>query len=183
MVLPFLNVTKSLERGFKHIGSLVEERKRLEERYGKDFQDRPVRCVFFSAMTPLGSFREQNDILTWLAEISKGRELTTREMTSCILIMNFVAIHTTTMARKPTVAHKSMLTLLQVVTHSIYDLAAHPEYIQPLRQEIEAVLKEEGWSKDSVAKMSKLDSFIKETMRLAPIGACTCIVFRHYYLL
>ena len=109
MVLPFLNVTKSLERGFKHIGSLVEERKRLEERYGKDFQDRPVRCVFFSAMTPLGSFREQNDILTWLAEISKGRELTTREMTSCILIMNFVAIHTTTMARKPTVAHKTFI--------------------------------------------------------------------------
>jgi len=62
-------------------------------------------------------------------------------------------------------------------------LAAHQEYLQPLREEIEAVIKEEGWSKAAVAKMTKLDSFIKETMRFVPIGACTYTVFHHYCLL
>jgi len=62
-------------------------------------------------------------------------------------------------------------------------LAAHPEFLKPLRQEIETVIKKEGWSKAAVAKMTKLDSFIKETMRVAPIGACTYTVFRRYCLL
>ncbi|KAF8330123.1 cytochrome P450 [Amanita rubescens] len=142
IVAPFLNAAKGLKRGLKHIGPLVKEREGLEARYGKDWQDRP------------------NDILTWLVEISKGEEWTAREITSCILLINFAAIHTTTLARKPT-----------TVTHSIYDLAAHPEYLQPLRQEIKAAIEEEGWSKAAVSKMTKLDSFIKETMRIAPIGA------------
>jgi hypothetical protein len=85
----------------------VKEREGLEARYGKDWQDRPVRRIFFSLMTPsLRRFREQNDVLTWLFEISKGEEWTAQEITSCILIINFAAIHTTTLARKPTVAHK-----------------------------------------------------------------------------
>ncbi|KAF8330121.1 cytochrome P450 [Amanita rubescens] len=129
IVAPFLNVTKGIKRGLRHIGPLVKEREGLEARYGKDWQDRP------------------NDVLTWLVEISKGQEpWTIREITSCILIINFAAIHTTT-------------------------LAPHPEYLQPLRQEIKAAIEEEGWSKAAVSKMTKLDSFIKETMRVAPIGA------------
>ncbi|KAF8330122.1 cytochrome P450 [Amanita rubescens] len=162
IVARFLNSAKGLKRGLRHIGPLVKEREGLETRYGKDWQDRPVRRIFFSPMTPsLRSFREQNDILTWLVEISKGQEpWTAREITSCILLINFAAIRTTTLARKQT-----------AVTHSIYDLAAHPEYLQPLRQEIKAAVEEEGWSKAAVAKMTKLDSFIKETMRIAPIGA------------
>ena len=111
MVLPFLSVSKSLKRGMKHIVPLVEERKGLEERYGSDWQDRPVWRIFFSPTTSLRSF-QQNDILTWLGEISKGQESTVRRITSCILLLNLAAIHTTTMARKPTIAHKSLLTLL-----------------------------------------------------------------------
>jgi cytochrome P450 len=55
-------------------------------------------------------------------------------------------------------------------------LATYPEYVQPLREEIEAVIQEQGWSKASVAKMTKLDSFVKETMRLSPIAACTYLI-------
>jgi hypothetical protein len=62
-------------------------------------------------------------------------------------------------------------------------LAAHPEYVQPLRQEIKTVIEEEGWSKAAVSKMTKLDSFIKETMRVAPIGACMYTLVHHYCLL
>ena len=42
----------------------------------------------------------QNDVLSWLVEISKGRELPLEDITLFILFINFVAIHTTTMARK-----------------------------------------------------------------------------------
>ena len=70
----------------------------------------------------------------------------------------------------------------QTVTHSLYNLATHPEYVQPLREEIEAVIQEQGWSKASVANMTKLDSFVKETMRLSPIAACTYLIWYSHLL-
>ena len=48
----------------------------------------------------------------------------------------------------------------------LYRLLANPEYIEPLRQEIEAVVAEEGWSKAGMDKMYKIDSFIRETQRI-----------------
>ena len=55
-------------------------------------------------------------------------------------------------------------------THAIYNLAAHPEYTQPLREEIEGIVATDGWTKASVMKMRKLDSFLKESMRMHPLG-------------
>jgi len=73
------------------------------------------------------------------------------------------AIHTTTMA----------------TTAAIYDLAAHPEYIPLLRDEIEQVLNEDGndvdgagfkkLKKSSMPKLWKLDSFLKESQRFTPV--------------
>ncbi len=40
-----------------------------------------------------------------------------------------------------------------------------------MRKEVEAVIQEEGWSKASVSKLRKLDSFIKESLRLSPLDA------------
>jgi cytochrome P450 len=48
----------------------------------------------------------------------------------------------------------------------MYDLAAYPHHVAELRQEVETVISQEGLSKDSLEKMYKLDSFIKETLRL-----------------
>ena len=39
--------------------------------------------------------------------------------------------------------------------------------MEPLREEVESIIAEEGWSKASIGKMRKLDSFLKESMRLA----------------
>ena len=39
--------------------------------------------------------------------------------------------------------------------------------MEPLRAEVESIIAEEGWSKASIGKMRKLDSFLKESMRLA----------------
>ncbi|KAH9975529.1 cytochrome P450 [Lactifluus volemus] len=58
------------------------------------------------------------------------------------------------------------LTLTQV----LYRLLSHPECIQPLREEVEAVVAEEGWTKAAMDKMFKIDSFIRETQRLDGIN-------------
>jgi len=48
----------------------------------------------------------------------------------------------------------------------LYRLLAHPEYIEPLREEVNAVFREEGWTKAGIDKMYKIDSFLRETQRL-----------------
>jgi hypothetical protein len=48
----------------------------------------------------------------------------------------------------------------------LYRLLAHPEYIEPLRQEVDAVITEEGWTKAAIDKMHKIDSFLRETQRI-----------------
>ena len=55
------------------------------------------------------------------------------------------------------------------MTQVLYRLLAHPEYIEPLRQEVDAVISEEGWTKDGIDKMHKIDSFLRETQRLGGI--------------
>ena len=41
-----------------------------------------------------------------------------------------------------------------------------PEYIEPLREEVESIVKEQGWTKASIFNMRKLDSFLREAQRL-----------------
>jgi len=53
--------------------------------------------------------------------------------------------------------------------HAFYYLAAFPEYMQPLREEVEAVVQSEGWTKAGLDQMHKLDSFIRESQRLHPV--------------
>ena len=48
----------------------------------------------------------------------------------------------------------------------LYRLLANPEYIEPLRQEVEAIVTEKGWTKAGMDKMYKIDSFIRETQRV-----------------
>ncbi|OHX00283.1 cytochrome p450 oxidoreductase [Colletotrichum incanum] len=64
------------------------------------------------------------------------------------------------------------------VTRAMYDMATRPEYFAPLRQEIEDVLLQDGFTVDdkgrrimqraSYVKLRKLDSFLRESMRLCP---------------
>lgn len=43
--------------------------------------------------------------------------------------------------------------------------------MQPLREEVEAIVGEEGWSKAALDKMRKVDSFLKENQRLKGTGS------------
>jgi hypothetical protein len=52
----------------------------------------------------------------------------------------------------------------------LFDLASHREYIQPLREEVEKTIADLGWTKEAMARMVKLDSFLKESSRLGGVG-------------
>jgi hypothetical protein len=57
--------------------------------------------------------------------------------------------------------------VVQAITHVLLDLAAHPEYQEPLREEVESVLQEfGGWSKQALTKMKKTDSILRESQRM-----------------
>jgi hypothetical protein len=54
---------------------------------------------------------------------------------------------------------------MQMLSCALYEVATRPEYIKPLRDEVEAVVAREGWNKDSVSKLYKMDSFLREIHR------------------
>ncbi|CAK5274835.1 unnamed protein product, partial [Mycena citricolor] len=59
-------------------------------------------------------------------------------------------------------------TTTQGFLHALYTLASHLELVEPLREEIEALVQVDGWTKPALAKMVKLDSFLKECARVRP---------------
>lgn len=63
----------------------------------------------------------------------------------------------------------SVNTTSQLITNCIFNLATHPEYAVMLREESDAALVEVGgeWTIESMSKLEKMDSFIKETLRHA----------------
>ncbi|KAI6167613.1 cytochrome P450 [Pisolithus thermaeus] len=89
-----------------------------------------------------------NDILQWL--IDERLESTAKELTPRVLMTNFAAIHSPT----------------NTFSHALYYLATHPQYVRVLREEVDAVIEEYGWTKEAMAKMWKVDSFLAETERL-----------------
>ena len=73
------------------------------------------------------------------------------------LTLSFAAIHVASIA----------------LTHVLHDLAFRPEYMQPLRDELSAELAKATDGKLSskgLANLVKMDSFIKESLRLSPSG-------------
>jgi cytochrome P450 len=61
----------------------------------------------------------------------------------------------------------SIHTVAQLTTNTIFNLATYPEYVPILRDEIDTVLAESGgeFTLESMSKLKKLDSFLKETLR------------------
>ncbi|KAF9468817.1 cytochrome P450 [Collybia nuda] len=96
-----------------------------------------------------------NDLITWLLDEAPPHLKTIREVTLRVLAVNFAAIHTTSMA----------------FTNVLYDLASRPSYVQALREEVESVVASDGLNKLALGKMRKVDSFIKESHRIAGTGS------------
>lgn len=65
----------------------------------------------------------------------------------------------------------TLITQSDMITQVIYDIAQNPEVIEPLRKEMVEVLTKGGWKKTSLYNLKLLDSVIKESQRLKPIGS------------
>jgi len=57
------------------------------------------------------------------------------------------------------------------LTHALYDLVAHPEYVKEMREEAETMIKAYGWTKNSMHRMRKIDSFLRESQRFTGLGS------------
>ncbi|EKM83194.1 hypothetical protein AGABI1DRAFT_104916 [Agaricus bisporus var. burnettii JB137-S8] len=131
-------VAKTMKQVMKYLAPTVQERIARYEQYGKDDTERP------------------NDLISWLLETAtEDYHRTLHDIINRILLLNFAAMHTTTM----------------VFTQTMYDLAVHPEYLDDLREEVEGAIREHGWSKVAIQKLRKLDSFIKESLRVNPTSS------------
>ncbi|KAL1838832.1 hypothetical protein VTJ49DRAFT_2189 [Mycothermus thermophilus] len=135
----------------------LPEVKALRERLAA--ADRFMRPVV-AARQKMSDDEKPNDMLQWIMDGQiKFKQYTTEELARLQLALSFAAIHTTTLT----------------ATNVFYSLAAYPHYTSELRDEIRTILAEHNGAFTSAAlqAMKKLDSFIKETMRLYPPGEVT----------
>ncbi|KAJ7796327.1 cytochrome P450 [Mycena olivaceomarginata] len=98
-----------------------------------------------------------NDLISWFLDLAENEQRAALPITVRILQMNMAAIHTTSTA----------------FTYALFDLTTRPEYLLPMREEAERVVKEEGWTKAALNSMVKIDSFLRESQRIntnGPVG-------------
>lgn len=90
-------------------------------------------------------------MLQWLIEGAPESEQSTDALVLRMTEVNMSALHTTG----------------ATLYECLFRLAMHPEYIPELRQEIEYTIAHNGWTKVAMAKLFKLDSFMRETHRFS----------------
>lgn len=104
--------------------------------------------------------RTRDDALDWFEELSTAYNQPL-DLSRCQVSLSLAAIHTTS----------------NLLTNVMYDLAAYPEYVQPLRDEIGAVAAEDGvFKKTSLLKLKLMDSVMKESQRIHPVSTSKYIV-------
>jgi gliotoxin biosynthesis cytochrome P450 monooxygenase len=112
----------------------------------------------------LGSNGPYNLVSWILGHYNTNEKLSAELIGEEQLLVSFAAIHTTSLT----------------ATQAVFDLASYPEYIPELRAELNQVASEEPdgkFRKSSMPKLRKLDSFIKESQRMHPLGMGTSFSF------
>lgn len=98
----------------------------------------------------------ESNLLSWMMEIATPKESKPSDLAHLEVVMSLASIHTSQMN----------------AVHVLYDLASRPEYVEPLREEIIQLIREDGgwrnWQKPSFSKLRKLDSFMRESQRFNP---------------
>ena len=98
-----------------------------------------------------GSMAERADSIEWLEQMAREKRL---EYRAAALQLNLAisAIHTTA----------------DLLAQTMYELLQHPEAMPPLREEIVAVVADQGLKHSSLYNLKLMDSVIKEAQRLKP---------------
>ncbi|RFU81283.1 cytochrome p450 [Trichoderma arundinaceum] len=104
----------------------------------------------------------RQDMIEWMQQRAKklgDKSFDSKEMANLQMLTATAAIHTTRLA----------------IIHALYDIAARPEYKEPLRAEILEVTKDTNGvlQKQHLTQMKKLDSFMKESQRHSPPSVAT----------
>ncbi|KAJ7920455.1 cytochrome P450 [Mycena leptocephala] len=100
-----------------------------------------------------------NDFLSWLLEVLPHYEKNVPIITARILLTNMSALHSTA----------------AILTHAVFDLTTNPQHIASLREEVEKVVGELGWTREAINKMPRVDSFLRESQRMHDNGPVTLI--------
>lgn len=123
--------------------------------------------VFLDRINAEPGSEKRIDAIQWLIDGSGGKGITAKEVSDSLLFLFMAGIHTTS------------ATIVSIV----YDLIAHPEIVPELIKEIKSVQAEfPEWNKASLGRLRKMDSFMKESQRLHPVGLgthCSPISFDH----
>ncbi|KAH6674963.1 cytochrome P450 monooxygenase [Halenospora varia] len=106
-------------------------------------------------------YEKPNDMIQWLMDNNAKQENPRpfARLAELHLLVCFAALHTSTLG----------------LTHMIFDIAARPEYMTPLRTEISEAINAYGslHTKPTFNSMIKMDSFMKESQRLNPPSLLT----------
>ncbi|TDZ30058.1 Cytochrome P450 monooxygenase BOA7 [Colletotrichum spinosum] len=148
------------------VENLVKERAAMKDPNSWKHEKKPLQH-YMSEEEALEFDDAQGTFCSWLLKytvIPKGASL---EDIATSLALNQLAL-----------SWVSIHSVSYTVTRAMYDLATRPEYFAPLRQEIEEVLQQDGFTTDdkgrrimgrtSYVKLRRLDSFLRESMRLCP---------------
>jgi cytochrome P450 len=95
-----------------------------------------------------------NDAMEWMEQCAKGRPY---DAAVSQLSLSLGAIHTTS----------------DMLTQVLYDICGHSDLVDELRQEVLTVIAAEGWQKTTLYKLKLMDSVLKESQRVKPIGIGT----------
>ncbi|KAF2451828.1 cytochrome P450 [Karstenula rhodostoma CBS 690.94] len=94
---------------------------------------------------------KREDAITWVEEVTAGRAYGPVGMQ---LGMSMAAVVTTS----------------ELLKQALINICAHPELVEPLRDEIETSVRAHGWTTAGLFNMQLLDSVITETQRLNPLA-------------
>ncbi|KAF8520868.1 cytochrome P450, partial [Hysterangium stoloniferum] len=98
-----------------------------------------------------------DDMLTWMMRRETGQVINYRGVVSRMMNVNLASNHSTSMA----------------ICHILYELATRPKDVEVLREEILDMTEKHGRTSVAYKNMVKLDSYIKESLRLTGVGLLT----------
>ena len=105
--------------------------------------------------TDAGGDTKRIDAMSWIDGVAQSQKCS-YDATLTQLRLAYAAVHTTG----------------DMMTKVVSALCENPEMIHPLREEIYSVVSEHGWREASLHKMTLLDSVLKESQRIQPLGLC-----------
>ncbi|PPQ94096.1 hypothetical protein CVT25_009247 [Psilocybe cyanescens] len=147
----FTNIHSLRTNMEEYLRPIINERLKQDQFHGTEWSGRP------------------NDLVSWLMDGAQasGTAITAEDMSTRVLFTIFGAIHTSTAVYSKFDMDLYIAPLTgSTITAALYELSLNSEDVKEIREEVERVVESDGWSKASLAKMYKLDSYLRESQRL-----------------